>query len=78
MKIPRQLLIGENIWAVRFVRKFGYGEQDKNLRGLCVPDKSEILISQGLTPRERLETLVHEILHAIEAEAEIDLSLIHI
>lgn len=73
MRIPRKFLIGDSIWTVRFVKKFGFGEKDQDTRGLCKPDTQEILIQQGLSTRERLDTLIHEVLHALEFEYEIDI-----
>lgn len=72
MRIPRCFLIGDNVWTVKFVRKFNWdGVKDSDLMGLCDPEKQEILIKSGLKPIERLETLVHELFHAIECEYDI-------
>lgn len=64
MRIPRELMIGDSLWKVRFVAKF----DDEDTIGLCCPDIKEIWIKRNLTPKDRLETFFHEILHLIEDE----------
>jgi Zn-dependent peptidase ImmA (M78 family) len=72
MKIPRRWLVGDNVWTVKFVRKFKWdGVKDSDLMGLCDPERQEILIKVGIDQKDRIETLVHELLHAIEFEYDI-------
>lgn len=72
---PREIQIGENTWDVKFVRRF----QDKFTTGLCDPSETTIYIRMGQTDDERLKTLLHEILHAIEYEYQLEIPhrLIH-
>lgn len=64
MRLPKELLIGEEIYKVVFVKAF---KGDKLQIGQYDPD-GFIRIKTGLSKYERLETLVHEIMHALEAE----------
>ncbi|NCY21739.1 hypothetical protein EBX31_07265 [bacterium] len=72
---PKDIIVGDSVYLVRFVRAIG-GEpagSDKETLGLCCPGEKEILLKQGMTPRERMSTFIHELLHAIEFEYEIDI-----
>jgi hypothetical protein len=73
---PKELLIGDAIYRIRFVKKI---DPTKKVVGLCDPCDKEILILQGLSPLERFKSFIHEILHALEYEYEIkmDHSLIY-
>lgn len=78
MKLPKSLVIGDSIWKIerKRLRESHYG---KEVIGLCDPMTQTIIIKTGLKPREALDTLVHECLHAIEDEYDlkIDHALIH-
>ena len=60
---PKELVIGENVWRVKFRRKM-----DPGLLGLCDPSTYTISIAQKQNPMQTLYTFVHEVLHAIEFE----------
>ncbi len=64
---PRQIQVGENIWDIRFVQKL----EDGHTSGLCDPSENTIYVMLKQTPEERLKTVLHEILHAIEHEYQI-------
>lgn len=64
---PREIMVGEDLWAVRFVRRL---PEDSQL-GLCDPSEQTIYIRLGQTQEERLKTFLHELLHAIEYEYKI-------
>lgn len=68
---PRQLYIGDNLWAVVFCRKVP-GESDTVL-GLCDPFDLKIYIKMGQTPKERFKTLIHEVLHCWEYEYKLSI-----
>ena len=60
---PKQLLIGDDIWTIRFCRRVP-GEAEKVL-GLCSPDDLTIWLKMGQSSEERLRTLIHEVCHAV-------------
>lgn len=71
---PKEILVGDSVYQVRFVRRITQvSEKGKETLGLCCPSEKEILLVQGMDARERLSTLLHELLHAIEFEYDIDL-----
>lgn len=63
--IPRELLIGENVWTIRFVRSV---DGNSNTLGHCDPSNYEILIKQGQSYESRADSLIHECLHALGYE----------
>ena len=76
---PRELLVGDAVYKIRFVRKIDEGGKvpegsDLEVVGLCDPSEKEILILQGLDPLERFKALIHELLHAIEFEHDIEMA----
>lgn len=63
---PRQIVIKDSIWDVKFVKKLnGHGRMTI---GLCDPSDQTISVRLGLDKRERMKTLIHEIFHAWEEE----------
>ncbi len=63
---PKDLHIGTEIWAVKFVRKLG-----KDVVGEADPSEKEIRILCGQSREDTLKTFCHEILHALEMEYDI-------
>jgi hypothetical protein len=63
--IPRELVIGENIWFIKFVRCI---DGCRDTMGICDPSEYTIFIRQGLSYKERGSTLLHELYHAISYE----------
>lgn len=76
---PREILVGDSIWAIRFMRRLAADDGKMITWGLCDPAEQTIYIRLGQSPKERLKTLLHEILHAIEEEYQLDIphQLIH-
>lgn len=67
---PKQLVIGDSVYKIRFVRKFKH----KDVLAECDPGDHEIRIKQGQSKDETFACLIHEVLHAlIEFEGEIDI-----
>ena len=66
--IPRTVVVGENVWEVRFVRNMPCADKDRGTLGLCCDDDKEILVRLGIGKTEQAKTLIHEILHALEFE----------
>ena len=67
------LKIGAHEWHVRFVDVEDFST-DSAPWGLCESHKQRITINRSATPSMRLSTLLHEMLHALEAVYEIDIS----
>lgn len=78
MKIPRvrqypkTLMIGEQEYRLKFVRRIR--GHDASTQGLCDVSDHVIYIKLGQTPVEVFSTFVHEVLHAFEAEHNIEIS----
>lgn len=68
-QFPATILVGSTVWSVRFVR-----EIEQGYLGLCDSTTNTIYIKQGQSPKERLSTFLHEVLHAFEYEYGMDLS----
>lgn len=67
---PKELLIGDEFYKVKFVRKF----EDKNTVGECDPSSKEIRILCGQGGEDTLKTFIHEVCHAlIEFEHDIEI-----
>lgn len=73
MKLPKELVIGDSIWTVKSVRKIQFNERKRETIGLNDPSTQEILIKTGMSPKERLTTLIHEIIHAFEDEYDVEI-----
>jgi hypothetical protein len=66
---PRELLVGEETWRVRFVRHIpDYETKTMRTHGLCDPSTQTLFILQGLDPAERQRVFFHEVVHALEDE----------
>lgn len=61
---PRQFVIRDSLWDVKFVQKL----DGKLTAGLCDPSCQTIYVRLGQTKIERLKTVIHELLHAMEHE----------
>lgn len=59
MRLPRSMKINGEKWTVRLKHLAHRG-----LDGICLPRTREIFIDICLTPEERAETFIHEVLHA--------------
>ena len=67
---PKELIIGDVVYKIKFVRKFDHPDTV----GECDPCDKEIRILQGQSPKETLLCLIHEVCHAlIEFEHDIDI-----
>lgn len=58
---PKQLLLGDAVYRIKFVRAF----EDKTQLGECDPETLEIKIKCGQSREETLKTFIHETLHAL-------------
>lgn len=62
---PKEIVIGDNVWSVKFFRK---KKGHANTSGLCDPSTKTIWLKQGQTHTELMSTYIHEVLHAFEDE----------
>lgn len=69
--IPKKVWIGESEWSIKFVKLVDGNEK---FLGCCKADTKEIFIKVGLRPKERAHTLIHELLHALEFEYELEVA----
>lgn len=66
---PRELLIGDSLWRLKFVRTIPNWANDKRvLVGLACPETQTLYIKTGLTPIDRLAVFIHELTHGLEDE----------
>lgn len=63
-------LVGDDLWELKFVKSCG--DNDSN-RGLCDPTNRTCYILKGMSNQEIFDTFLHEFMHSIEFEQEIDL-----
>lgn len=66
---PFDLKIRDEVYPIRYVTKF----RDPKTMGECDPHKHEIRIKKGLTPKQEFRTIIHEILHALEFEYDLEM-----
>jgi len=70
-EIPREWEINGTIYEVKFKRKID-GDKGLFVYGEADPADQEIRIVYGLTRKELFETLIHELIHCLEAEYDIE------
>lgn len=63
---PKDLMVGENLWEIKFKRKLIEGGVP--CTGLCDPSDRIIYVKYPQTNEELFSTLIHEVIHAIEFE----------
>jgi len=70
MKIPRQVLVKDQIYTVKMVKEVPAKSDGKEMEvaGLCCPSEQILYIKTRMGKVETVRTLFHEILHAIEYE----------
>lgn len=61
MKIPKQIIVKGQVWNIEIVPR----DQIENNDGICIFNECLIRIAKELSPKEKLRTLFHEIVHAI-------------
>lgn len=76
---PAEFQVKDELYTIRFVRQMppitGMSSREaEGLVGCCDYAEQVICIATGQTPKERLSTALHEILHAVDHEWEIGLS----
>jgi len=72
---PERLKIGDRWYRIRFVKSIRGCRKPVTAKGtsvgLCDEARGEILIRNELTSDEKLKTLLHELIHAMEFEYQI-------
>lgn len=66
---PKRLMICGTEYRIVVVS----GELNEKYAGICYQDDKVILISKNQTHAEAMRTLLHEVMHAWEAELKIDI-----
>jgi hypothetical protein len=69
---PKTILVGDSVYKVSWHRTLGQTATHITW-GLCDPGDKTIQLRLGGKSKERLKTFVHEVLHAIEFEYEIEI-----
>jgi hypothetical protein len=67
---PKQVLIAGKPYSIAFVATI----KDADTRGQCDIEDKIILIQKDLGEKETFETLIHEVLHALEFELKIKIT----
>jgi hypothetical protein len=70
--MPTEINIGPYSFAVRFVPKIIF-DDGKERTGMCDQWNLELHISEELPPKHRPQTLMHEVIHAIDWHMQIGL-----
>jgi len=72
MKIPKKIKVGPHVYKVVRKKKI-IDENGDELRGECRAEERVILIQSGLKNTRLCETFLHEIVHAIDEENQMEL-----
>lgn len=76
---PKELMINDNVWKIKFVRSLKeHDTKTKICLGLCCPDERVIKIRNKQNYQDTLDSIIHEIIHALEFEFEFDLDHDHV
>lgn len=75
-RYPKELLIGDETYSIKFVSKVDKGSCD--VVGNCNPTTRRIRIKNDLSAADTFYTFIHEVLHAMEFEYEVDIKHSHI
>jgi len=70
---PKELHINEETYTIKWVQEIPEGRKNDDTVGLCDGASHTIYIKRGLTKSQAFRTLIHEVLHALEFEYEIDI-----
>lgn len=67
---PKKLLIGEEYYAIRFVKSL----ENSDEVGECCPQDRVIRIKRKIGRQDTFKTFIHEVIHAFEFEYELKIS----
>jgi hypothetical protein len=72
---PKELLVGSTVYQIKFVRRCP--GSSLSVHGICDPSECVIYLRQGQSRAELFSTLIHELLHAFEAEGDFHIQKNH-
>lgn len=70
MNIPQTFELFSQIWQIRA----GSPKELDNNNGLCYSDSCEILLNPQQSAQSMKQTLLHELIHAVETKLNLDLT----
>src|SRR5690606_1444145 len=70
----KSLLVFGTRYSVRAIKDLAH---NNGILGFCDKRKKQIGIDAGLTPRQQVETLLHELAHAVFHEVALDQAISH-
>jgi hypothetical protein len=71
-KFPKELHVNEETYSIKWVDKRPEWNNKRDC-GLCDPQTCTIYLKRGMNKAKAFRTLIHEAIHAMEAEYDIDL-----
>jgi hypothetical protein len=71
---PKELTINGISWRIVFVDQI----QGKDVLGLCDSENKTIQLKRRQSPRERMDTFIHECIHALEYSYGFELNHNHV
>lgn len=71
--LPAKIVCGAYTYKVRHVTRLTNGDHVR-LKGQAAHGDGEIRLDRGMTFQHQRETLLHEVLHAVEEERSLDLT----
>ena len=69
-RIPSKVLIGNTIYEVLFIDEF----KSPSILGETRLEDKQIVLKNGQTPKELVKTYIHECLHAVSEEFDVNLT----
>ena len=70
MKLPKYI----KVWNLKYRIDVKEVATDEDYVGKCYPHQQVIEIARGLSPQRKVQTLLHECIHAISEEANLKMS----
>ena len=79
MKFPTTVLVNSVPWVVLLQSaKDLWSASGKDLLGQCVYEEAAIMLREGMTPQRLAQVLFHELVPAVDGDAQINLSEQHV
>ena len=75
MRFPAQILVNSVPWVVLLQTAAElWTSSGKDLLGQCVYEEAAIAIRAGMTPQRQAQVLFHELVHAVDGDAQLNLT----
>lgn len=74
MKIPTKVRIKKDVTYSVIQKDMGHDYKGHKVLGECIYKDKEIFLTIHQSDTEKIKTLIHEVLHAIEFEYKMDIS----